>query len=437
MGSTSWADPMRTLWTGFLICAVSIPAQALAFGQPRLPPRPEGEIDPIPAAHEIARELHLHRPPSLEVDKEVAGLPKSSHPEVLTWERVYTMALVRARGGPGGRAEALDPRALAEQAARNGVADFGRFHKEFIAARRPGGGGFHDPGGDFLALLGRLEEIDQAQRDVAFYENVFKLMSSLIGGEDAGLSRLHLEQVQASLGLARQKLAQEIAAYRNGLERFKVSMGLSVRAPMVVDRDIVASFGRVFDEVRSWHERPDRDVRELPRITEGLPALGEVIVDGRSVLALMGGSTDQQEEALTRAARLAIRNRGDLEKGQPRGDVAAELELDIRGRIRRLVELRRSYESQRRKYELDIRLLDQGLEQAAAPPPGGGAIARPTRFVSGIVGLLSFETSQRSAEDRLVTTWTSFQAERLALYGELGILPYNDWKSFFKDLSVP
>lgn len=92
----------------------------------------------------------------------------------------------------------------------------------------------------------------------------------------------------------------------------------------------MASFGRVFDQVRSWQERPEHSPGEVSRIIKGLPALGEVVVEGRSILALMGGSTDQQEEALTRAARLAIQNRSDLDKGQAPGDAAAALELDIR-----------------------------------------------------------------------------------------------------------
>ena len=130
----------------------------------------------------------------------------------------------------------------------------------------------------------------------------------------------------------------------------------------------MASFGKVFDQARSWHERPDRSLRELPRIIKGLPALGEVVVEGRSILAEMGGSTDQQEEALTRAARLAIRNRSDLDKGPTRGDAGAvALELNIRHRIRRLFELRRAYEAQRRKYEVSIRVIDQGLEQLGSP----------------------------------------------------------------------
>jgi hypothetical protein len=149
----------------------------------------------------------------------------------------------------------------------------------------------------------------------------------------------------------------------------------------------------------------------------------------------MGGSTDQQEDALTRAARLAIQNRGDLDKGQAPGHAAAALELDIRRRIRRLFEMRRAYEAQQRSYEVSIRLFDQGLEQTAAPSRMS-ALARSAIFATGIAGLLAPETQRLNAEYRLVTIWTSFQTERLALYRELGILPYDDWKSLFNDLSA-
>ncbi len=198
----------------------------------------------------------------------------------------------------------------------------------------------------------------------------------------------------------------------------------------------MASFGRVFDQARSWQERPERNLVELHRIIKGLPALGEVVVEGRPILALMGGSTDQQEEALTRAARLAIQNRSDLDKGQAPGDAAAALELDIRRRIRRLFEMRRAYEAQQRNYELSIRLLDQGLEQIAAPVQRRAHSRARRRSPAGITGLLAPEAQRLNAEDRLVTIWTSFQTERLALYRELGILPYDDWKSLFNDLSA-
>ena len=39
-------------------------------------------------------------------------------------------------------------------------------------------------------------------------------------------------------------------------------------------------------------------------------------------------------------------------------------------------------------------------------------------------------------QDRLVGLWASFKAERLALYRDLGVLPYDDWKSFYDDLAA-
>ena len=39
-------------------------------------------------------------------------------------------------------------------------------------------------------------------------------------------------------------------------------------------------------------------------------------------------------------------------------------------------------------------------------------------------------------EDQLTELWTTFRAERLALYRELGVLPYTDWKSYYADLTA-
>lgn len=431
---------MRTLLTGFLACAVSILGPSLALGQPQPPAGPEDAKNQTIKAHELAHLLQGDVPPSLKVDKEIAGLSESSHPEVLTWERVYALALVPRRGGAEPRGKALDPKAIAKQALHKGVGDFGTFRKAFLAGPRHGGDGdvkgFHDPSGDFLALLNQLQRIDHARRNATFYENEFTLVSELMKAQYAGLSQLNLDQAEASLILVRQSLAEEMIDYRDRLETFKVAMGLPVQEPVVLDRAIVASFDRVFDQARRWQERSDRKLQELPDIIKGLPALGEVEVAGRPILALMGGRRDQQEEALTSAARLAIQNQNDRQKGKARGEAAA-VELDIRRRIRRLFALRRAYEAQQRYYELTIRMIDQVLEQIAAPPRGSiDGLLRSATVATGITGLLAPERQRRNAEDGLVTIWTSFQAERLALYRELGVLPYDDWKSFFNDLSA-
>ena len=43
----------------------------------------------------------------------------------------------------------------------------------------------------------------------------------------------------------------------------------------------------------------------------------------------------------------------------------------------------------------------------------------------------------QEAQDRLIALWTSFRVERLALYRDLGVLPYDHWDAFYADLSAP
>ena len=76
---------------------------------------------------------------------------------------------------------------------------------------------------------------------------------------------------------------------------------------------------------------------------------------------------------------------------------------------------------QRRRYELSIQVLDHGLDQAAAPS-GTSVLVRSAMAATALTGLFAPETQRRNAEDWLVTIWTSFQTQRLALYRELGVL---------------
>ena len=424
---------MRTLPTGFLACAVSALTLASVIAQPPAPPVREGQAVQVrpPDALDLAQIMEPHVPSSQEIDKETAGLSPDNHPELLTWERVYALALVRARGGREPHAETLDPKALEEQAAGKGVADFSRFRKEFLTLGRSNGEGFRDPSRDYLDLLRRLQMIDDGRRNVAFYENMLKLMQELVQGQAGSVSQIHVDMMTASVVQARQTLSDEIADFRDQLEELKVALGLSPHAPVILDRESMAAFSRVTEQVQSWQRRSDRQLPELPRIIKELPALGDVTVEGRSILAPMEGSPAQQAEVLTRAARLAIKNRGAADNDQASADAAATLELNVRRRIRRLFEIRRAYEGHQRRYDLAIRGLDQAFEQVVAP-----SAAMVSSRSTALATLLGPENQRLQAEDRLVTLWSSFQTERLGLYRDLGILPYEDWKSFFKDLSA-
>ena len=119
-------------------------------------------------------------------------------------------------------------------------------------------------------------------------------------------------------------------------------------------------------------------------------------------------------------------------QGRSPGDAGVQLELRVRRRIRNSFETRRAYEEEKRSYELAIRQRDQAFERLLAPPVG---VIRSSRSPL-LEGLIEQVTQVVKAEDRLAALWTSFRTERLALYRDLGVLPYNDWHSFYADLSA-
>ena len=134
---------MRITSVGFAV-SISLFVVTTSLGGPQQLPAPEGA--------QVGQLLAPRVTSSLDDEKEIAGLAKASKPEIVTWERAYKLALVRARARRGALLQTLDPAALDTQADRLGVADFARFRKEFLA-----GASFRSPAPDMLALLGRLQ----------------------------------------------------------------------------------------------------------------------------------------------------------------------------------------------------------------------------------------------------------------------------------------
>ena len=113
------------------VVAPSLPAP------PQPPPQGERQLGEVgrmkPDEAESFVSLFFPQLPPLTLDsvKGIVGLSTGSRPELLTWEHVYTPALVRARTGLTSSADVLDPKVLAELAARHGVADFSELRIDF------------------------------------------------------------------------------------------------------------------------------------------------------------------------------------------------------------------------------------------------------------------------------------------------------------------
>jgi hypothetical protein len=416
---------------------------APAAGQPEAPPAPPAptrqpeapqapRVERMDRAATPGRDLILvpYVPPAS--DRAIAGLPEQAPAEVLTWDRAYMLAIVRARAGGAATAEVLDPQALAEQARRHGAADFARFRKEFLAGRAEAGGAFHDPSGAYLAILRRLQVIDDARRHIAELENLSRFVQEIVQGEGAGLSQLDADLLAEAMVQGRGRMSREVAGFRDALDEWRVALGLSPHAAVIPDRQPIAAFRDVFTAVERWSMKPDRNLAELPRIVGRLPALGDVIIGGQPILHAIEQAPNRMEELLTEAARLAIKNRAGTDKPRAPEDGDIALELRVRRRIRQLLDMRRGYEDAKRGCERAVRLRDQAFERLFYPS-NREAVSSRTPAIRGLIDDLG---RLRDAEDRLAALWTSFRAERLALYRDLGALPYDDWDAFYADLSA-
>ncbi len=341
-------------------------------------------------------------------DAAIAGLPQGARPQVLTWERVYALALIRARSGrANGGATSFDPAWLYRESKQVGVADFARFRADFLA----GPPAFHDPAPAMLEVLRLRQAVDDGLRSVKVHERYFRAAMTLRRDDAPGLTNLTIDRIDDAVQQARVELVARRRRFRDALDALKVELGLAPEAAVVPDRTVLAAFGDAFDTADRWLTDPSRGVAQLDAIGKRLPELDDVAIDGRSIVAELRGGSESDDELLRAAARVARRIAGS---GRP---TTTRSRPGSAARCRALQETYLAYALASRRLELRVRRLD----------PGGP-------FEDTSLGAALGELLQ--VEDRLVDLWTQFQMQRLALLRDLGIMPGNDWPEFLASLQT-
>ncbi|WZP00672.1 hypothetical protein EP7_002321 [Isosphaeraceae bacterium EP7] len=386
-----------------------LPARPLAVALVLLLPK-SGPAQVPPAAPPGAGILQFD--PIGPIDEaRIAGLAEGSNPRVMTWPRAMTLALIRTRDAKPPRFESLDLDRMNELAKALGTDDFARFKADFLSTKA-----FSDPSADLMNLQARILVIDNTRRKVDFFNHLERVITELARVDASGLRQSDLDRFDTTLIEARRDLDREINRYRDGLDALKVSLGLSAHAPLIVDTSPLAGFREVFAATDRWFQDPRRNINDLDRFAERLPSIGEISIEGQSILGVIEREPDRLEKMLSLATRIALKNRRE-------GEDSDALELRIRRQLRHLAEIRADYEGKRRISVRLARQLDAAQEQLIAPP--GGEDGQTTLKMAGI--------TQQIAEnrDRLVLLWTAFRAERLALYRDLGLFPFEDWSAFY------
>jgi hypothetical protein len=259
----------------------------------------------------------------------------SSQPTVSSF---LPLTLVQPFLRGGGRAVTLEFLTQAERNLVYQVRTFAQFRQQFMITILVGGTvqnfgsllasqGFSasitgniDPIVGYLNVLQDLQEMDNDYRNIAFFERLLVTFRELVQGESSGLSPLQVDQIDSQLQSARQALVQDRTTYRNDLDQFKIQMGMPPDVPVVLDRRLTSAFKNTFDNIDEWQRDARRDLTDLPNIVAGVPVLEDVIIDGRSCLAVfrdaknnaMMGVEDPLEGVLLAGERVALERRLDV-----------------------------------------------------------------------------------------------------------------------------
>jgi hypothetical protein len=107
------------------------------------------------------------------------------------------------------------------------------------------------------------------------------------------------------------------------------------------------------------------------------------------------------------------------------------LKIQLRNDLRQVHLAYINYEINKRNFELNVRLKDQAFEQIVAPPAGGTqALAQSANAATQTTNLLNFQGNLIGTMLGLTNGWQIYQTNRLIVYRDIGILPYDEWEAF-------
>jgi len=118
--------------------------------------------------------------------------------------------------------------------------------------------------------------------------------------------------------------------------------------------------------------------------------------------------------------RRALMSEEDLIKNQLRQDIRSMQVAYI------------TYDITKQNLILNIRLKDQAFEQIIAPPQAqtGQGLAQSANAATQTTNLITFQNTLFTSEVTLTQQYQAFQAARLTVYRDIGILPYDEWEAF-------
>src|SRR5262249_17559023 len=138
-------------------------------------------------------------------------------------------------------------------------------------------------------------------------ERVVSVFRRLADTETPALTQNQCDQVDILRQKERLALADLLTRYRDRLDELKVTLGISPHVPVVLDTTPFAPFSDVFSASDRWQGNAGRRFEEIPALANRLPALEDLVIEGRSLLAFARVDVDRPEELCQAAATIARR----------------------------------------------------------------------------------------------------------------------------------
>jgi hypothetical protein len=105
-----------------------------------------------------------------------------------------------------------------------------------------------------------------------------------------------------------------------------------------------------------------------------------------------------------------------------------QIKFQVRQEIRALVQQALIYEYAKRNLFYTMRSRDQSIQEIVAPPASSGGAS--TANTSQTINLIQFTQNVNNQQNSLVSAWVTYQTQRLLLYRDLGIMPYDEWEAY-------
>jgi hypothetical protein len=105
------------------------------------------------------------------------------------------------------------------------------------------------------------------------------------------------------------------------------------------------------------------------------------------------------------------------------------IKFAVRSDIRNMIQNAEQYNIQKRLLVVSLRQKDNAQRQIFAPPAPGDT-GSSQNVTATTQQLVQAQQQVLGAENTLIQTWVSYETQRISLYRDLGIIPYDEWEAY-------